>query len=245
MYLSGNNWTDIHRKMQCDLSAVIDWTFRNNLRLILEKTKAMIFSTRNRLSKLQDPVPFVAGGKSIKFVNNHVYLGVTLDPAMTLSPMRKFIKKRVSNKIFRLRKIRKYLTFDAALLIYKQTILPIIDYVGFLLIASIQSDLDELQVLQNDILRICKRTQLADRVSIPELHSRCNIISIKQRMQKQVLWLMYLLSKEPSYLHVPARHTRTTDKVQFKVPTKIFPIYEHSPYYIGTKLCNDFRKRYR
>ena len=51
------------------------------------------------------------------------------------------------------------------------------------------------------------RTKLFDRVSIPELHMKCKIISIKQRMQRQVLWLMYLLSKEKSYLHVPARQT--------------------------------------
>ena len=116
----------------------------------------------------------------IKFVNNHVYLGVTLDSAMTLTPLRKCIKKRVSNKIFKLRKIRKYLTFDAALLIYKQTILPIIDYVGFLLIASNQADMDDIQILQNDIIRICTRSRIADRVSITELHSMCKIISVKQ-----------------------------------------------------------------
>ena len=61
-------------------------------------------------------------------------------------------------------------------------------------------------------------------------------------MQKQVLWLMFLLSKEPVYLHIPVRHTRGADKIQFKVPTRIQPTYEHSPYYIGTKLWNSLTK---
>ena len=61
-------------------------------------------------------------------------------------------------------------------------------------------------------------------------------------MQRQILWLMYLLSKERSYLHVPSRETRSTDKIQFKVSTKILPMYEHSPYYIGTKLWNNLAK---
>ena len=111
-----------------------------------------------------------------------------------------------------------------------------------MLIASNTSDMEDLQISQNDILRICTRTKLSDKVSIPELHSKCKIISLKQRMQRQVLWLMYLLSKEPSFLHVPTRQTRSTDKIQFKVPTKILPIYEHSPYYIGTRLWNGLSK---
>ena len=102
--------------------------------------------------------------------------------------------------------------------------------------------MEDLQILQNDILRICTRTKLADRVPIPELHRICKIISLKQRMQKQLLGLMYLLSKEPLYLHVPVCQTRSTDNIQFKVPAKILPVYEHSPYYIGTKLWNDLSK---
>ena len=48
IYLSGNSWDDIHRKMQIDFDAISDWTLRNNLRLNPDKTKAMIFSTRHR-----------------------------------------------------------------------------------------------------------------------------------------------------------------------------------------------------
>ena len=65
-----------------------------------------------------------------------------------------------------LRKIRKYLTFDAAVTVYKQTILPIIDYAGFLLIACKMEDKNDVQKFQNDILRICTMSCLADRVSI-------------------------------------------------------------------------------
>ena len=33
MYLSGNNWLELHCKIQQDFVDVIDWTFRNSLRL--------------------------------------------------------------------------------------------------------------------------------------------------------------------------------------------------------------------
>ena len=50
---------------------------------------------------------------------------------MSLQPLSKDVKKRISNKIFTLRKIRKFITFDASVAIYKQTILPIMIMLGF------------------------------------------------------------------------------------------------------------------
>ena len=152
MYLSGNNWVNVHRKIQIDFDAVIDWTFRNSLRLNHGKTltKAMIFSTRNRLSKIDRSVSFKMKDNSIDFVRSYSYLGIMLDETMSLMPLIKDIKKRISNKIFMLRKIRKYLTFEAAVLVYQQIILPIFDYAGCLLIARRKEDQNGLQKMQND-----------------------------------------------------------------------------------------------
>ena len=182
------------------------------------------------------------GLNNIDFVNSHTYLGIPIDATMSLTPLVKNIKKRVSNKLFMLRKIRKFRTFDASVTVYKQTILPIIDYAGFMLISCKKEDKNDLQKLQNDVLRICTRNKMSDRVSIPELHAKCKIISLEQRMRKQLLWLMYLLSRDKSFLKIANRVTRSADKICFKVPTKVSPVYERSPYYIGTKLWNEFSK---
>ena len=58
-------------------------------------------------------------------------------------------------------------------------------------------------------------------------------------MQKQLLWLMYVLSRDDNFLRVAPRATRNAQKVVFKVPAKILPVYEHSPYYQGTLLWNE------
>ena len=236
LYLVGNNWLPVSRKIQTDFDAILEWTYRNNLRLNPNKTKAMIFGPRNKLACIVRPKSFFAGNNEIGFVKQHLFLGIMLDSIMSLTPLTKDIKKRITNKIFNLRKIRKFLTFEAALSVYKQTILPIIDYAGFLLISCKSED---FQKLQNDILRICTVTRLADKVSIRKLHEKCKIISLEQRMRKQLLWLMYILSKDEVFRNVPIRVTRSGDKIVFKVPTKILPMYERSPYYKGTKLWNE------
>ena len=126
MYFSGNNWRSVHHRIQSDFDGVVDWTLRNNLRLNQDKTKAMIFGSRSRIAKLNNHEQFRMGANYIEFVHSYVYLGVTIDDVMSLVPLIKTMKKRISDKIFMFRKIRSLLTFEAAVLVYKQTILPII-----------------------------------------------------------------------------------------------------------------------
>ena len=175
MYLSGSNWNVVHCRMQRDFDAIVDWTFCNNLRLNHDKTNAIIFASRFRLANMHEPKAFNMFDQKIKFVNSHCYIGISLKATMSLGLLLKSVKKRVINKVFMLRKIRKYLNFDATICIYKQTILPLIDYSGFLLLACKQKDLDDLQKVQNDVLRICNQTKLFDRVSVKELHKQCKI----------------------------------------------------------------------
>ena len=86
------------------------------------------------------------------------------------------------------------------------------------------------------MLRICNESRVSDRVSIDSLHGKCKILGLEQRMRKQILWLMYQLSKDVNLIHAPVRETRNAAKIIFKVPTRITPEYEKSPFYIGTKL---------
>ena len=96
--------------------------------------------------------------------------------------------------------------------------------------------------MKNDILRIRSCSCLADRVSITDLHKSCKIISLEQRMRMQLLWLMFILSRDETFFKKHNRVTRTAEKIVFKVPAKILPVYENSPYYIGTKVWNELSK---
>ena len=169
-------------------------------------------------------------------VKNNLYLGVII--VMSLNPLLKSVNKRVSNMIFMLRKIRKFITFDAAILIYKQTILPIIEYAGFMRTACNSEAKENMQILQNNILRICCRYKHSDKISIERLHTECKISSIEKHMQKQLLWLRFVLPQNGKYHCQTTRDTQNALKINFKVPDKITHLDEQSPYYIGTKSWN-------
>ena len=101
------------------------------------KTQAMLVGSRNKLSKIVDRIPLDIKGSHVKFTKQYNYLGIVLDSEMSLTPLYKNLEKRVIDKV--LRKLRKYLTYKAALQIYKKTTMPIIDYSGLLLLACSKS----------------------------------------------------------------------------------------------------------
>ena len=115
---------------------------------------------------LQNPDIFKLDGIELKFTDVYNYLGIQLDKNMTLTPLITKVRAVVTNKIYSLVKIRNCITTQCALAIYKQTILPLLDYSGFVLISANILDRRDLQTLQNHALRICYNVRLHDHVSL-------------------------------------------------------------------------------
>ena len=161
---------------------------------------------------------------------------------MSLQPMLKQVKKSLTNKVYSLRKIRKYINDRAAISIYKQTILPIIDYSGFLLLSCSHGDQCALKKVQNDVLRICYKSRLPDKVKISELHKKARILSLEQRTIRQLLWLMYIFSLDNNNRKIVPRNLHSNEKYIFKTDSKIGTKYQNSPYYKGTVFWNNLPK---
>ena len=156
-----NTWPMICDIMQQDQDRFVVWASNNRLRLNESKTQSMIVG--NKLSKIKDPTRYTIRGKYIKHVIRYNYLGIELYSEQSLTVLCKNVEKRVMDKVFMLRKIRKYLTYKASLQICKQTISPIFDYLGFLLLACNRDKKHNYQVIQNDVLRFCDNKRLEDR----------------------------------------------------------------------------------
>ena len=242
IYFSANVWRNISDTLQSDLNNVTTWFLDNGLRLNTAKTKALIIGSRSKLNSIKDPTLFTSNNCQIDYITQYDYLGTIFDSEMSLLPLYKRTLKLVSNKIFLLRKIRKYIDYNTAISIYKQTILPIFDYSGFLLMSLTKGQQSELQTMQNDVLRFAKNVRIKDMVSRIELHKEAKILSLSQRREKQLLTLMYKLSRKGNLRKVTDRPTRQQEKYVFKTDTKIGKKYEKSPYYQGTLLWDKLPK---
>ena len=120
---------------------------------------------------------------------------------------------------------------------YKQTILPILNYSGFLTISSNLSDRGELQKLQNYALRIiCYNVKLRDRVSVEHMHNRAKLLSLEQRRQKQLLSLMFIYKQRFTVARIHERVTRGAGIFSFVRERYNCVKYKNSPYYKGSIL---------
>ena len=93
--------------------------------------------------------------RPVDFVEQHTYLGVIIDSEMTLCAFYYHVKKIIFSKIFCFRKICPYVTVNAAIMVYKHTMLPFLEYAGFMIIACTMEDRGELQKYQNEALKMC------------------------------------------------------------------------------------------
>ena len=235
LYKSDTSTDRILECLQSNLDKYVNWGKENNMYLNASKTKTMLINYSNRYNLYR---PILAEGRRIQFVNTFNYLGVILDDQLTFTPYYNMVKRRMENKIFVLSKIRKYVDNKTALLIYKQAVLPLVEYAGFVLVSNTIGQRHELQILQNNALRLCKRYCLLDRVPICRLHCECNLIGLEQRRRRQLLRLMYLHSKIGDNIKKPVRVTRAISKIVFKTASRCTGKYLNCPFYKGTILWN-------
>ena len=129
------------------------------------------------------------------------------------------------------------MTTDSALAIYKQMILPLFDYSGFLLISCYKTDREDLQVIHNNALRLCLGIRLTDHISLVEIHRMANLVGLEQRRCIQLLSLLYTHGvNNPDVYHIPPRNTRAGNRRKFRTMKYENIKYCDSPYYKVSKL---------
>ena len=160
----------------------------------------MIVANRGKLKSIRDPAPFNVGYRRIMFVKRFSSLGIILDEEMLLEPLYKNVCRQVEQKLFMLRKVRRYITTNAGISLYKQMMLPLFDYSGFLLLSCNLGQKRELQRIQNKCIRACLLYNRVEHITIEHLHNEMKIISLEQRRRVQCLILMYKLSNNKNGL---------------------------------------------
>lgn len=86
--------------------------------------------------------------------------------------------------------LRKFLSVNAALKIFKAMVLPYMEYIFFCLGPCNDKDLTRLQRLQNHGLRICLRAP--PRTSVLQLHSSAKLLLVKNKIKLNILKQMHI-----------------------------------------------------
>ena len=120
----------------------------NRLVLNKEKTKGILFGTRQRLEAVAN-FYITISGTNVERVSKFTYLGVTLDEELKWKAHAEDVHKKVSKRLGLLRLIRSSLTVQAAQAVYKCIIEPIFSYADTAWVELPESSITSLQRLQN------------------------------------------------------------------------------------------------
>lgn len=133
-----------------NLQNISTWLQKNNLIPNTKKTEAMVLATKKPTSSVE----IYLNNDKLNVTDTFRYLGVTVDSRLTWEPHITELIKRVSPKLALLGRLAGFLELKILLRIYKQTILPVIDYGCIIWHESNKSLSDKLEKLQNQAMRV-------------------------------------------------------------------------------------------
>ena len=140
------------------------WCSMNKIKVNKRKTKHMIVGKNSRGMEAESI-------KDIVTVANFTYLGVNVDNRLNFEKFLNNTISRVNGRLITFARIRKLIDTKTSLLIYKQTILPILDYACVLVNSSTQRKIGKMQPLQNRAIRIIlKKTGYICTEDMNKLH---------------------------------------------------------------------------
>ena len=145
----------------------------------------------------------------------------------------------MADKITQLRRIRKFLNVKAATLVYKNMILPILEYGNIFLSAASKVNRKRMQTLQNKALR--SALQVDKYFDTENVHNEASLSKLVYRRQQHLLLYMYLLKDDKSARRLvpkPKIRTRASEKIRFIMRKPNTEKYKKCASYIGPKGWN-------
>ena len=210
------------------------WCHNNKLTVNAKKTKHMLALRNNNYPGVVESLVVKMSNTALANVSTYKYLGADLDRNLSHENAVHNTYLKANKKLFTLRKIRPYLSQEVSALIYKQYILPILDYAAFLFESATKQELKSLDKVQNRAVRLIGRGH-HENEHIENIYS---IELLKDRRRRHHLALMYRLSRIERYLDTdrPDIILRNRNKIKFLTPkTKLTKVMK-SPFYRDAKL---------
>ena len=172
-------------KINRHLQKIQVWLNKWRLKMAPHKCSYLVFSngTRNESPNLD----LKLNGTKLKYDNNPTFLGIRFDNHMTLKNQVSYLKETCIQRL-NILKILAYKTWmlnlNTLTQIYYVLIRSVLEYSAILAPVLAVCNMNTLQVIQNNALRIIVKKPLITRTSILELHNSTKVEMLKIRFEK-------------------------------------------------------------
>ena len=244
LYMANRDFVKTTAMMQKDLDALSLWCVNNGISMNVDKTKLMLFGQPKKIKELP-AFDVVYNGSPIRTVSTYKYLGVTMDSQLNFNMHVQRTIATVTDKLKQFRRMRFFLDTKAAVLVYKNMILPLLEYGDIFLTGTTVDNRRKLQVLQNKGIR-CALNR--DReTSISDLHSEIQLSKLNKRRELHLLNYMFDLAQNDSNLKKLCNlgvKTRSHNKKLLKIRKPVTEKFKKSTAYKGPKNWNELPEEF-
>ena len=123
-------------------------------------------------------------------MNIYHYLGITIEEKLNFSKHEDTVYNNVVNRVHRFADIRKYMDVEDALILYKTTLLPQMDYIDIVWDRATVGFSERFQLLQNKALRIIYKVKLEPHPVLTMLQTHANS-SLRFLERRRDIHLLY------------------------------------------------------
>lgn len=240
-YLGGKDPHILNRELTYASNIFDNWCKHNRLTLNQDKCKSMLFSSNRRRNIIQSNTPICIANTKIDHVTEFKYLGVMLDTGLNFESHINMIKKKITSRMFTLKRIRWTLSRKDALTLYKSTIIPFFDQGSPFYTSANKNSLKALQSLQNKALRIIYTKKKWPGTEIA--HSECKLLNTDDRRTFFMLKYAHNLSYNPVNIKPPTgRALRSSNNIILKSCVPKNTKYEKSYIYQGIRKWNSLKE---
>ena len=154
LYDINSSKDEIEARLQKALSDLAVWCRLNGMVINVEKTKAMLITTRQKRCRIQDTLHVTLNDIPLSLVSNEKVLGVQLDKNLTWAEHISKVSKKMSTNVWLLSKIKRYLSVEHRVLFYKSYIQPHLDYANIVWGSAAKTNLMQIERLQRRACRV-------------------------------------------------------------------------------------------
>lgn len=196
IFLECDNVSEGCEKMNGELTKVNQYLCHSRLALNIEKTKFMIVSN----TRANYHIDIKIGNSSIEQVKEFKYLGVILDNSLSFEKHVDTLCKKLNQKFYVLKRIDSKLNCYSKITYYNSVVLPNIDYCSSILLTLNESQIKQIQLIQNRFMRLILRMD-----KLTSINSMLNMLqwqSIKQRIYANTMKFIHRvrIKESPIYL---------------------------------------------
>ena len=243
-YATGRNRQEVCNTLQMCSNYVYDWCIVNRLYINMKKTKIMWFGMDNDKEDGSSSDNIHIANVCIERVWSYPYLGIELDARLSFDKHLDNIVSKCNQKLYVFRKIRRFVCEDTAIVIYKQTIRPLLEYCSFIFESGKKVKIDTIDKIQSKCLRIIESCSKENRERDESvLCLKYKLSTLHQRRKMQLGSIMYRYSRNELFVDtvVNRENLRSANKIKIKCTYTKMANIRKSPFYRGVDLWNSLK----